>query len=686
MCLKLPDVKTYLLLIFSALFAFTTRAQKPPLHHDVYDSWQQISSTTLSPSGDWLAVLTEPQEGDGAVALYQKNTLKIQLERAHKVAFSPDERHLLFMVKPTYEATRKAKRDGKKKDDLPKDVFVTYHLQTGALDTVKNVIQYDIPKHFGQWYALKMGKEKSAKKDTTATVEEKTDRLDAPSSKKKSDDEKGATILLRKFADTLTIRIENVLDYALPDSATTFYYTVAKTDSAQPAAVWMLSLKNQQSKLLDSGLEEYVNLATNPNGKYATFMGTKDSAKAEIKTFDWYFFVEGKKRWRRSGVWNDSLVINKDYKPVFTDDNTRLFFGVSPTPRPLVKDSLQLDEEKVNLDLWSWNDPYIQPMQLKNKESDAKKSFRMVFWISENKYVPLTNNAVSEVNFSSKFTTEWLSAYNSDPYKIRATWEYPSPRDLYIVNSKTGKKRLVKREVKGYGAISAGGDYLYWYDQEAQLWMVYNIESKKLQKASESLPHASYDEDWDMPAPPRAYGAAGFTQNDSLFVFYDRYDVWGYHFPTKTLICLTEGKGREQKIQLRYQNIDKEINYVEWPEGIYLKGFNETTKGHSIHLASPDTLLALLEGPFQIQQIEKAKNNPVFVHRRGNFLSYPEVFRSTGGLGKGSQLTSTNPQQQEYNWASVELISWKAYDGTPLEGLLYKPENFDPNKEYPLLV
>ena len=34
----------------------------------------------------------------------------------------------------------------------------------------------------------------------------------------------------------------------------------------------------------------------------------------------------------------------------------------------------------------------------------------------------------------------------------------------------------------------------------------------------------------------------------------------------------------------------------------------------------------------------------------------------------------------------MELVSWTAYDGTPLEGLLYRPDNFDPAKKYPMIV
>jgi dipeptidyl aminopeptidase/acylaminoacyl peptidase len=34
----------------------------------------------------------------------------------------------------------------------------------------------------------------------------------------------------------------------------------------------------------------------------------------------------------------------------------------------------------------------------------------------------------------------------------------------------------------------------------------------------------------------------------------------------------------------------------------------------------------------------------------------------------------------------VELVRWNSADGVPLKGLLFKPENFDPSRKYPLIV
>lgn len=74
------------------------------------------------------------------------------------------------------------------------------------------------------------------------------------------------------------------------------------------------------------------------------------------------------------------------------------------------------------------------------------------------------------------------------------------------------------------------------------------------------------------------------------------------------------------------------------------------------------------------------------VLQRNSNSDYPDLFASTNAGADIKRLSHTNPQQSEYNWSTVELINWTSYSGVPLQGLLYKPENFDTNQTYPLLV
>jgi dipeptidyl aminopeptidase/acylaminoacyl peptidase len=69
-----------------------------------------------------------------------------------------------------------------------------------------------------------------------------------------------------------------------------------------------------------------------------------------------------------------------------------------------------------------------------------------------------------------------------------------------------------------------------------------------------------------------------------------------------------------------------------------------------------------------------------------NFNEYPDLWMSGLDFGDPKKLTTANPQQNDYNWGTVELIQWTSADGVELDGLLYKPENFDPGKKYPMVV
>jgi dipeptidyl aminopeptidase/acylaminoacyl peptidase len=50
------------------------------------------------------------------------------------------------------------------------------------------------------------------------------------------------------------------------------------------------------------------------------------------------------------------------------------------------------------------------------------------------------------------------------------------------------------------------------------------------------------------------------------------------------------------------------------------------------------------------------------------------------------QISTANPQQKSFNWATTEQVSWLSFTGEKLRGTLYKPENFDSAKEYPMMV
>jgi dipeptidyl aminopeptidase/acylaminoacyl peptidase len=68
--------------------------------------------------------------------------------------------------------------------------------------------------------------------------------------------------------------------------------------------------------------------------------------------------------------------------------------------------------------------------------------------------------------------------------------------------------------------------------------------------------------------------------------------------------------------------------------------------------------------------------------------SAPSRSSRTSGLADADfqrqrRLTEANPQQSDYNWGTAELMTWTSADGEELQGILYKPENFDPSRSGP---
>ena len=54
-------------------------------------------------------------------------------------------------------------------------------------------------------------------------------------------------------------------------------------------------------------------------------------------------------------------------------------------------------------------------------------------------------------------------------------------------------------------------------------------------------------------------------------------------------------------------------------------------------------------------------------------------------IGACNKVSNVGKQQDAFVWGKSELIEYINADGQKLRAILTKPENFDPNKKYPLL-
>ncbi len=224
--------------------------------------------------------------------------------------------------------------------------------------------------------------------------------------------------------------------------------------------------------------------------------------------------------------------------------------------------------------------------------------------------------------------------------------------------------------------------------QELVNGMVSMADGKKNQLTTPAS-FLAWDEENDVPDYPNAHGTAGWTERDESLLIYDRYDIWKFDPDAmKEPVNLTMN-GRKNRISYRLVKLDKEERVIDLNKPQLLKGFNEVTKGNGYYKARLSTAASpkeLMAGNYMLRSISKAKNTDHVIYTMESFEQYPDLHYATLDFKKSIRLTHGIDQQKDYLWGTAELVSWISLDGRKLEGVVYKPADFDPAKKYPMIV
>ena len=89
----------------------------------------------------------------------------------------------------------------------------------------------------------------------------------------------------------------------------------------------------------------------------------------------------------------------------------------------------------------------------------------------------------------------------------------------------------------------------------------------------------------------------------------------------------------------------------------------------------------LVREPKRFGRPRKAKDVDVLMYTRQDIGEFPDLWVTGMDFSDSQRLSHANPQQDGYNWATSELTTWRSLDGEVLQGLIHKPENFDPDRK-----
>ena len=237
--------------------------------------------------------------------------------------------------------------------------------------------------------------------------------------------------------------------------------------------------------------------------------------------------------------------------------------------------------------------------------------------------------------------------------------------------------------------FSPKGKYTYWYQDQDSSWYTRSTADGKEYRLTTPQTFAAWDEDNDVPDYPSPYGIAGWTDDDQSILIKDRYDIRKFDpIAASSPVNLTVN-GRKEQITYSLIQLDREKRAYNTSEAQYLTGFNERTKGsgyYTTRLNKPVAPKALLAGNFKLAALAKAKDANAVIYTQETYEQYPDIQLSNLSFKKSIRLTDGIRQQDSIIWGTAELTSWISLDGRPLEGVIYKPADFDPNKKYPVIV
>ena len=156
-----------------------------------------------------------------------------------------------------------------------------------------------------------------------------------------------------------------------------------------------------------------------------------------------------------------------------------------------------------------------------------------------------------------------------------------------------------------------------------------------------------------------------------------------YYMNSKNYRINIDGSGIKQLAK----SFDEEISSIKWtPEGIYGLTWQKTNR-LIIKIDSENGDASIVSSDLKrIFSLSFSKDGTQMAYTGANDNSLPEVYKCDYQLKAPVRLTKSSSQLAEWSVANSEVIHWKSEDGTVIEGVLHKPQDYDPNKKYPLMV
>jgi len=383
----------------------------------------------------------------------------------------------------------------------------------------------------------------------------------------------------------------------------------------------------------------------------------------------------------------------------FNQDGHGLVFTLRERPRP------KAPSNTVQVDVWSYLDPVVQSHQL--KEISILMGYAARIELATGRVLQLQQEGES-ISFGAYGVRPGNFAFidhREGGERIEYKWNRTAVPYTFIEELNTGRRISIAIGSPDPFGFSQSGKFIVGLDQQRRDLLSCDVTTGKVVNLTKFLPIPQTDASNDYPGPrPRGIAIASWLGGDSALLVYDLYDIWLLDpAGRRTALNLTHGYGRLHGIS--FALTAPTVSNFKTPSGkpaILLSAVDTRNKDGGFYYQEMDSRIGPVElvmGPYHFYfphlhpNLHVLRSGLAPLRARDTALwvvgrESAEISRNyflTADFKKFSPLSGIYPER-EYNWLTEELVTFRSLNGESLNGILYRPGNFDPQKKHPVLV
>jgi dipeptidyl aminopeptidase/acylaminoacyl peptidase len=653
-----------ILLLFFVI-PFSAVGQGRPMTLDDLMSMRTLRNASISNNGAWTAYDIWPDRGNGdAIVKEISGRKQFTIPNGQNPRFSEDSRWLAATIRPDVIEVENASKPA----DRPKSSMAYLPVASGEITTVENVKSFEFTGN-SRYLLIWLNADKPGK-DWRKTV--------------------GSPLEIRALADGSVRTIPFVSAMTADSLGTKLFLAIADSSGEGNALIRYDVATSAVDTLHRGSLTRYDQLTwSQPSGTLAFVSAVEDSSQAvdiaRLHVLDATL--------RELQPPSASRYVPFRTQLRWTDRGERLFFGTKPVAEKTVVEPKRsewtvenfTDPEFIRddrgLDVWHGEDPLIKPHERKTAAMRRSRTFLSVWHRDTGRTVSLADSTLPSVSIpeNARFA---VGTSNVD-YQREITW-FGNQSDVYVVDLRTGSRRMIAERHQGGAQLSPGGNWIVMFRDGH--WHAVETATGVSRNLTEALGVPFVDEDHDSPSAPGGYGIAGWTKGDASVLIYDKFDLWSIELPSGRAVNRTE-TGRAERRQYRIRRTDEERTF-DAGQVLLMTGYHDVEKTTGFYEVRLDRngVTSLLQENKKLTFVAKAKDTGTYVYTRESYNEFPDIWSADTRFRNRVKQSNVNPVMSELAWGTSQLVEWSSMDGTPVQGVLILPGGYKPGTKIPVIV